>query len=204
MFLNLSEINPSSSGEVGRNNQVMLHEWRRQQYYEWLEKISPELAEIARDVELLDPRKDEDGFSDAYRGALLALVSFADYAFDKESDDYAKPQASADHLAGLDLDELTEGYEDALENDLYTADVYSKQFTIVRERLTERYPALSRLITDMIKAEENKSRDYKRGMWFGAVRLLVAIDSMVDHEVQPDEEDLSNTWSSASQPSSSD
>lgn len=192
IFLNLAEISDYTSSEVGRNNQVMMHGWRQQQYYEWLEKTSPELAEVARDVELLDPRKDENGVSDAYRGALLALVAFAEYAFDKDQNEYAKAEASADHLSHLDFDELAESYEAALENDLEEADS-DELFTVVRERLTERYPALSRQIVEMIKAEDGKSRDYKRGMWFGAIRLLVAIDSTVEHEIQ--DEDLSDTWS---------
>lgn len=159
------------------------HSHRRQKIVEAIASAAPDLVCIVENVELYDDSKNEDGESELTKGVLLALKAIVDFAQIANEEFDVRNEATADYLSELEAQDLETVFEDAL--DTYAdaaADDTAKLYTYVRDHLASRYPGLIQFIPTIASEQMHRSKDFRNGMWLGAIQLALAIDAMATHD----------------------
>lgn len=183
-FIKISDLDLSVLlDSVDYSRAEVAHGYRRQKVYESVAEVAPDLASVVDSVDLYDDKKGSDGESDLAKGALIAVKAIADFSHDANIDHDVRGEATASYLRDLNPDDLVDVFEKALDADIEGAeDNSAKLYTFIRDRLAASYPALLEFIPLMAEGHMHRSKEFRNGMWLGAIQLAVALDAMATRE----------------------
>src|SRR6478672_1842338 len=156
---------------------------RRQKLVDEIADIAPDLLPVIESIDLSDDDKTDEGESKLANGAILAIKAITDFAETANEDYDVRNEATADYLGQLEAQDLEVIFVDALEDHMGVADDEdTKAYTFIREYLANKYPGIVEFIPKLAAEHMHRSKEFRNGVWLGAIQLALAIDAMASRE----------------------